>query len=258
MTFLSDSSRKGFDRCSCGAILSDVADPGLLSFPDAPSLACWCCSELGLLGVGGSRHDVDPRRGVLVAHTVQVGRESGEICLLPFLVPPTWSRVVWDTCQIVRIGPSLTYVDPWRELEPLEHSLEGRRIHIERVSSPRAPLVRERLRDTDLVVGVDESSVDVIARLPVPDDADVAILAADIPWRALYGRAFAPLDSWSPDSTGVQSCLRLAGLMGYVLELGADPARDGLSPLEHLMSKFEAPDLVPHTHPHEEMSHARA
>ena len=258
MTFPPLPTRNEFSRCGCGAILSEDAHKHGLSCVCTGSDGCPVCGDPPLLGASGTRSEIDVRHGVLVAHTSYVGPSRGEICLLPFLVSPVSSRVSWDFCHIVRIGPSLALVDPWRELEPLEHSLEGRRIHIEKVNSRRAPLVQERLRAVDLVVGVDERTVDMIARLPVPDDADVAILADDVPWAKLYGREFAPLDTWW-DPEPVQSTLRLAALMGYVLDLGVDPAREGLRPIEHLMSKFWPPEVAyPFSVLDEEMSHARA
>ena len=257
MTFLPPPSPRNFDRCGCGAVLSEDVYRTELSCGDAADYGCQRCQDLRFLGASGSRSDVDLRHGVLVAHTVHVGPSRGEICLLPFLATACGSRIAWETHRIVRIGSALTHVDPWSELAPLEDSLEGHRIHIDRVSSTRAPLVRERLGIADLVVGVDETSRDVIARLPVPDDADVTILAADISWSALYGREFAPLETWCDPSGGVQSTLRLAALMVYVLDLGAPS--EGLRPVEHLMAKFEPRELAyPLSVPHEEVSHARA
>ena len=173
MTFLPPSSPKNFDRCGCGAVLSEDVYRTELSCSDAADYGCQRCQDLRFVGASGSRPDVDLRHGVLVARTVHVGPSRGEICLLPFLATACGSRIAWETHRIVRIGSALIHVDPWSEVAPLEDSLEGHRIHIDRVSSTRAPLVRERLGIADLVVGVDETSRDVIARLPVPDDADV-------------------------------------------------------------------------------------
>ena len=254
MTFPPYSTQKDFSFCGCGAALYEGSDRAGLCCDPAESHGCLHCDELRLLG--GARSDIDLRHGVLVAHTVYLGPYK-EICLMPFLVPPTGSRIVWEA-RLLRIGSALISVDPWRELEPLEDVLEGQRLKIETASSPRAAIVRDFLRDPDLVIGVDSSSLGIIARLPLPEGVDVATLEADIPWRALYGRDLEELiSSWgSSTGPGIQSTLRLAALMGHVLDLGTPS--EGLRPIEHLLAKFEAPDLLPHVHPHEEVSHARA
>ena len=194
---------------------------------------------------------------MLVAHTGQVSRSTGEICLLPFRVSPITSRIAWCPSQLVVVGsrevPSVEVA--WHELAPLEDAIEHCRVHIDRAPTLRSPLVRQRLSAMDLVVGVDESSVDVIARLPVPEQAERAILAADIPWSELYGRQLAPLDSWW-DPEPVRSTLRLAALMAYVLDLAAPS--DGMRPIEHLLSKVEPIDLLPSDWPTEEVHYARA
>ena len=87
----------------------------------------------------------------------------------------------------------------------------------------------------------------------------MAILAEAAPWPELYGREFAPIDSWWWNCApgGVQSTLRLAALMGYLLDLGAPP--DGISPIEHLLAQLDPPDLgYPLSVSAEEMSYARA
>ena len=257
MTFLPCSIQNDSRCCCCGAALSKEAHPRGLSCGRDGALGCPVCDDPPLLATSGSRSDVDPTFGVIVAHTNYVGPSRGEICLLPFRVSPITSRLAWSPSEIVLVGrrEAPCGEQARRELEPLD-AIEGCRVHIDRASS-RAALVRDRLR-VDLVVGVDESSWEVIARLPVPDGADVAILADDVPWTELYGRPFAPLDTWWWNAApgGVHSTLRLAALMGHILDLGAPS--EGLSPIEHLMCKFESPDLIPHVHPHEEVRHVRA
>ena len=263
MTFPSLLPPDHAHRFGCDALLSGDASPDGLSCGSPPSPVPSQCDDSGLLGATRTRSYIDPRRGVLIAHTTLVGPGRGEITLLPFRVSPVTSRLTWDLCHIVQIGGAgpFTHADAWRELSPLEDAIEERRIHIGRAPSVRSPLVRERLRGVDLVVGVDETSTHVIARLPVPHDADVAILSADISWRELYGRDLGSLDAhWSPSSSGgCQSTLRLAALMGYVLDLGAPS--DGMRPIEHLMAKFEVlevPDLgYPLSAPDEDVSHVR-
>ena len=246
-------------QCGRGARLSD-SHPRRLLCDRAGSDGCPLCDAPAGLGAVAPRPDMDPRRGVLVAHTSYVRDSRGEICLLPCLISPISSRLVWDTCHILLIGlsPTLSPVEAWRELSPLEDSLEGRRVHIDGARSVTAPLVRERLRGVDLVIGVDASSRAVIRRLPVPEEADVLILAADVPWPQLFAcRDFAPLDAWWRDGAlGVQSTLRLCALMAHVLDV-ASPST-GLRPIEHLMSKCSAPGVVRRPHHHEEDRHARA
>lgn len=259
MTFPPLRPTNDVHRFGCDASISGDASPDGLSCGSAASDVPSQCHDPGLLGASSTRSHIDPRRGVLVAHTTLVGPGRGEVCLLPFRVSPVTSRVAWDPSQIVQIGgpDAPSPAQAWRELSPLEDSLEGCRVHIDRASSLRSPLVRERLRDVDLVVGVDESSVHVIARLPIPEEADVAILADDVPWREMYGRELAPLDAgwWTCAEGGVQSTLRLAALMGYVLELGAPS--DGMRPIEYLLSTFEAPEPLHRDWPHEALSHVR-
>ena len=126
------------------------------------------------------------------------------------------------------------------------------------MTSPGDPLVEQRLRGVDLVLGYDEASWQVLARLPVPEASHVAILADAVPWMDLYGRGFSPFDTWWCDSGSglVQSTLRVAALMGYVLQLGAPGS--GLRPIELVLSTFDPPDLsaIPPS-PHEEIIHVR-
>ena len=261
MPILPDSTKKNIDDGRRGASAAGDTDRCLICCSDAASPGCTCCDDSVLYDAAFSRADIDPRHGVLVAHTGQVSLSTGEICLFPFRISPITSRIAWCPSQLVLVGsrdvPSVEVA--WRELSPLENAIEGRRVHIDRAPTPRVPLVRDRLRSVDLVVGVDESSWDVIARLPVPDGADVAILADAAPWPDLYGREFAPIDSWWWNSSpgGVQSTLRLAALMGYLLDLGAPP--EDLSPMEHLLAQFTPPDLsYPLSALEEEVRYVRA
>lgn len=92
--------------------------------------------------------------------------------------------------------------------------------------------------------------------------AHVAILADAAPWPELYGREFAPIDDswwWNAAPGGVQSTLSLAALMGHLLYLGTPPDGDGISPIEHLLSKFTPPDLsFPLSAREEEVRHVHA
>ena len=110
----------------------------------------------------------------------------------------------------MRIGTFLERIDPWRELAPLGHALALRRIHIYEVPSTSSRALREHLTELDLLVVVGgEGSDEAVSRLPVPGHTAVADLSRDVPWQELFSRDLAPLDTWYPDPTGVQSTFRL-------------------------------------------------
>ena len=145
------SSCPEIGRCLCGA--SVFADSfrdreSYLEFYRTARGLCQACQDSIFLGENPDEPAapfpiVD---GALAAvRTSRAG--AAEACLLPFrLVAAPQALIAWEARFIVRAGPALEPLDPWRELEPMRELLDDHQVRVSVAPIPRRARARGAAR----------------------------------------------------------------------------------------------------------------
>lgn len=221
-------------RCVCGAAIRDDSfrdRESYLEFYRHSGFCQECQDGVFLAGTGWDEPRRFPlRSGALVAATVHAG-SLAELAVLPFrfIVPP--ARIVWEPRYLIRAGSGLAPLDPWNELDPMREALDDHQVRIEETGSFEHPLLRRRLHDADLVLGLDRASLQAVARACpfLPGGDALAALEDEAPWREAYGCPLLPLHDffrsrtrpvslWWQADTESHSSLRVLAMLGLLLE----------------------------------------
>ena len=232
-----ESYRVDMGRCVCGAVLTPAGYRDRDAYRDAfVTSLCQACQDRVYLGVdqeeGLALPIVD---GALVA--VRAPGPVAELALLPFrLVLPGSSRaqLVWEARYIMRAGPWLDPLDLAYEFDPMAGLLLGHQVRMSEHRAIDAPEVTERLAGLQVVIGLDQHSLDAAAAVcPIPNGISRASLAEEVPWIDVFGRPLRPLDTWTGPEPKPLSTLRIAAVMGLLL---MEQGRDRLRPLDRLVA----------------------
>ena len=198
-------------RSGCGTLVRED------SFRDENSLAEWQISALsqsaqdriylGLSEAGGIRYPI--RFGALAAHAVS-GGEVSEVAVLPFLFVPATHSVAWEPRFALRIGPMLS-LGLLSDLDPMARMLLGHWLRVTDVSAFEDPRLGEWFADLDLLVALDQASLEaIVGACPVLGGGLQLALAEALDWRALTGRPLVPFPQFVR-STDLDPSLRQAG-----------------------------------------------
>ena len=229
-------------RCPCGAAIHDDSFRDRESYREfyrQSGLCQECQDRVFLADTGWEEPRWFPlRSGALVAATAHSG-VLAELAVLPFLFIVPRAQIVWEARHLIRAGSGLAPLDPWDELDPMEEVLEGHQVRIGELDSFEHPLLRQRLHDADLVLGLDRASLRAVARACpfLPGGDALVALEDEAPWREAYGRPLVPLHDffrsrtrpaslWWQADTESRSSLRVLAMLGLLL--GAH-GRDGYS-----------------------------
>ena len=225
--------------CMCGAGIGPASFRDRASYRDAHITGlCQGCQDLVYLAGGPDElrsyliHD-----GAVVA--VRAFRHRvAELVMLPFrfVVPASApARLVWEARRIVRAGPWQDRLDVRCELEPMSSHLAGHQVCVHGYRGFLDPLVSARFDPLHLLVGLDQSALDAVARVcRLPDDVAGASLADEVPWPAVLGRDLLPLESWCGLEPRPLSTFRVCAVLASLL---VETGRDGRRPLDHLVAR---------------------
>ena len=230
-------------RCLCGArVFADSFRDreSYLEFHRTARGLCQACQDSIFLGENPDEPAapfpiVD---GALAAvRTSRAG--AAEACLLPFrLVAAPQALIAWEARFIVRAGPALEPLDPWRELEPMRELLDDHHVRVSSHRSLDAPGLEARLANLRLLVGLDRPSLDAVHALcTLPPGIPRASLADEVPWRDAFARSLLPLGTWCAEEPEPASALLACALMGLIL---VEHGRGGRRPLDHLLASRPA------------------
>ena len=202
--------------------------------------ACQCCQDQMFLGVGDEGPPVSHR----IRHGVVVGAvcpdaptAPHEVALVPFLFVVALRRFVWETRHIVRAGFGPEPGDPWVELEPMREAWADLNVRVLCVPSCANPLLSNGFADRDLVIGLDESTLRVAAKLyPTARPPALVSLGTELPWQAAFGAPLLPLAPFlrahvpdlapGPADARCGSSLRQCAVVARLLSLPATRGRD--------------------------------
>ena len=193
------------------------------------SRMCQPCQDRIFLAPGGEggvrAHPI--RFGALVAHS-RSGRTVLEVVLIPFLFIPELHRAAWEARYILRIGPMPSFAAS-TELNPMYRFLAGHRVRVTEVLSFDDPRLPVWFEDLDLLVALDQRSVDeIVGACPVLGRGLRTALADAVPWREIASRPLLPFESFvrsrgldlaRPDDRSPPSPLRVCARMAAALAL---------------------------------------
>ena len=242
MTPLPDSGRL-LGCCACGAFVRED------SFRDQQSTIefltsgfCQCCQDrlyVASSGVEGLRAG-SIRMGALVGHSVSDGTVDS-IAVLPFTFVLALRHLAWDARYVTRIGIAAPMVRGW-DLAPMATMLAGHRICVTDVGRFDDPIVGARLDGLDLLVGLDDESLQAsVERCPALSSARPVALTDSVPWLEISDEAVLPFESFVrvkrldpeyPQNLAPVSALRHCARLGAALGLkgpGCGQAKTALS-----------------------------
>ena len=222
-------------RCPCGQVVHTHDFRNRMSFDEFRlSGLCQSCQDAFFLGTSDEDPDASfPIRHGAVGACVIRRTELLEVCFVPFVFVSCDPCPIWEVRHIVRTGPGLAPLDPWRELAPMQTELAEHQIRILELGSFDSPKLREHLSALELLVGLDRPALDVLhAACPLPDGISLAGLREEAPWSEAFGRELLPLETWSPDGRASGSLLHACALTGVVL---STRGRQGRRPFDYLL-----------------------
>ena len=222
-------------RCPCGQLVHTHDFRNRVSFDEFRlSGLCQSCQDAFFLGTSDEDPDASfPIRQGAVGACVTRRTELLEVCFVPFVFVSCDPRPIWEGRHIVRAGPGVDPLDPWRELAPMQIVLAEHQVRILELDSFDAPELRARISVLELLVGLDRPSLDALrAGCPLPDEISLASLCDEAPWKEGFGRELLPLHTWSTKGRVNGTPLHACALMGLVL---TTRGRDERRPFDWLL-----------------------